>query len=188
MAQEQRDVTELLTEDHRNVEEIFSQLERLPEGDHEERRRLTDHVIIDLVRHSVAEEQHLYPAARRYVPDGDEIVDREIAEHQEAEQLMKRLEGGDATQPEFSQTLTELMRAIHQHVREEEGDLFPRLRQHADRDALIELGRKVEQAMQSAPTRPHPSAPQDRPGLLKVLAPGAGLVDRARDAVTGRGK
>lgn len=38
-----------------------------------------------------------------------------------------------------------------------------------------------------APTRPHPSAPST-PMASKLLAPGAGLVDRARDFVTGRGK
>ena len=38
-----------------------------------------------------------------------------------------------------------------------------------------------------APTRPHPSAP-DTPPLNKILAPGAGLVDRIRDKITGRGK
>ena len=123
MTQDQRDVTELLTEDHREVENIFGQLEGLPESSHDERRRLTDHAIIDLVRHSVAEEEHLYPAARRYIPDGDQIADREIAEHQEAEQLMKRLEGADATQPQFNQLLSELIQAIRAHVRDEEGDL-----------------------------------------------------------------
>ena len=36
-----------------------------------------------------------------------------------------------------------------------------------------------------APTRPHPSAP-DRPPANKILGPGVGLIDRMRDALTGR--
>jgi hypothetical protein len=36
-----------------------------------------------------------------------------------------------------------------------------------------------------APTRPHPSAP-DKPPANKILGPGAGLVDRLRDTLTGR--
>jgi hypothetical protein len=36
-----------------------------------------------------------------------------------------------------------------------------------------------------APTHPHPSAP-DKPPANKLLAPGAALVDRMRDALTGR--
>jgi len=36
-----------------------------------------------------------------------------------------------------------------------------------------------------APTRPHPLA-SDRPPLNRLLAPGAGLIDRMRDALNGR--
>ena len=32
------------------------------------RKDLVDHVIAELVRHSIAEEQHMYPAARKYMP------------------------------------------------------------------------------------------------------------------------
>lgn len=41
-------------------------------------------------------------------------------------------------------------------------------------------------AKKPAPTRPHPAAP-DKPPANKLLGPGAGLVDRARDMLTGRG-
>jgi hypothetical protein len=46
---------------------------------------------------------------------------------------------------------------------------------------------KIRRAKAMAPTRPHPAAP-NTPPANKLLAPGAGLVDRARDFVTGRGK
>lgn len=38
-----------------------------------------------------------------------------------------------------------------------------------------------------APTRPHPAAP-DRPPVNKIMNPLTGLVDRMRDALTGRGR
>lgn len=188
MAHDAADVIQILTEDHREVEQIFGQLEKTPESSHDERRRLVDQAIIDLVRHSVAEEEYLYPATRRYVPDGDEIADHELSEHQHAEETMKALEGTDASDPRFNQLLGELIRAIREHVQDEEKDLFPKLRTHTDRDTLADLGQKVSRAKASAPTRPHPSAPSEHPGLLKMLAPGTGLVDRARDAVSGRGR
>lgn len=43
----------------------------------------------------------------------------------------------------------------------------------------------MEQAKKLAPTRPHPSAPDHAP-LNKLLGPGAGLVDRMREAMSGR--
>ncbi|MBN3452957.1 hypothetical protein JNN96_02880 [Mycobacterium sp. DSM 3803] len=48
---------------------------------------------------------------------------------------------------------------------------------------LRELGEKFEKA---ASTRPHPAAP-DRPPVDMIIGPGGGLIDRLRDALTGRG-
>jgi hemerythrin superfamily protein len=168
------------------VEENFAQIEALPAGE-KRRKDLADQATIELVRHSVAEEMHLYPAVRRYLPDGDAIADREIQDHSEAERTMKDLEGCQADDPQFDELMGRLMREIREHVTDEEQNLFPRLRQDASPDDLERLGEKVRSAKKTAPTRPHPAAP-DTPPANKLLAPGAGMVDRIRDALSGRGK
>ena len=180
----ERDLIDILIEDHQEVEQLFMELEK-GSGDAGQRRRLANVVIAELVRHSVAEEQYLYPTVRRAMPDGDRLADHEIAEHAEAERLMKDLEDLDAAGPDFARVLSQLMSTIRHHVLEEETDLFPRLRSSCTEEDLRELGRKVERAKKLAPTRPHPNAP-DEPPWNKILAPGAGLVDRVRDALTGR--
>jgi hemerythrin superfamily protein len=86
-----RDVIEVLTHDHREVEEWFQQFDRAAGA--AERQQLVHNIIIELVRHAEAEEQIVYPTARRVVPNGDEVIDREIAEHKQAEQIMNRLDG-----------------------------------------------------------------------------------------------
>jgi hypothetical protein len=141
--------------------------------------------IAELVRHSVAEEAYLYPTARRALPDGDRIADHETGEHADAERLMKRLEGLDATDARFNPTLAELVSHVRHHVRDEETDLFPRLRHACDLAELRTLGLKAAVAKKHAPTRPHPAAPR-HPPLNRLVAPGAGLVDRLRDALSGR--
>jgi hemerythrin superfamily protein len=184
MTQTQHDVISVLTEDHREVEQVFQELET---GGHsaERRRQLVDHVIAELVRHSVAEEQYLYPATRDALPDGDDIADHEVAEHAEAEQTMKELDGLDAADPRFDQLLGELMEQIRHHVEEEESTLFPRLRLACDEARLRQLGEQISKAKEWAPTRPHPGAP-DQPPMNKILGPGMGLVDRLRDALSSR--
>ncbi|PRX99675.1 hemerythrin domain-containing protein [Allonocardiopsis opalescens] len=179
-----RDLIEVIISDHREVEAVFAQLEA-PGTPPEHRKRLADHVIAELVRHSVAEEQYMYPAARRALPDGDEIADHEIEEHAEAERVMKDLEGLEPTDPRFDEALRTLIDDIRHHVEEEETDLLPRLREACSAEELRSLGRKVEEAKKRAPTRPHPSAP-DKPPANMVLDAGAGLIDRMRDALTGR--
>ncbi|WP_338900092.1 hemerythrin domain-containing protein [Streptomyces sp. TG1A-60] len=178
-------IAELIT-DHREVEELFGRIEALAPGD-KQRKDYVDQAVIELVRHSVAEEMYLYPAVRELLPDGDTVADKEIEDHAEAERTMKELEGAGAGDPEFDRLLGELMTEVRSHIRDEEDDLFPRLRAAASEDELMRLGDKVRQAKKTAPTRPHPSAP-DTPPANKLLAPGAGMVDRLRDALTGRGK
>jgi hemerythrin superfamily protein len=180
-------MAELITEivsDHREFESVFRELEG-GEGSPEHRQDLVDHVVAGLVRHSVAEEQYMYPAAREVLPDGDRIADKELQEHAKAEQVMKDLEGVDPTDPRFEELLGKLIGEIRHHVEDEEADLLPRLQEACSAEQLNELGEKVANSKRMAPTRPHPLAP-DKPPADKILAPGAGLVDRIRDALTGR--
>ncbi len=184
MATENRDLVTVITEDHREVENIFVELEAR-QGSPQHRRELVDHVIAELVRHSVAEEQYMYPAAREALPDGDSVADHELEEHAEAEKVMKDLDGLDADDPRFDELLAKLMSEIRHHIQDEEADLLPRLQASCSQEQLRELGEKVVQAKKMAPTRPHPSAP-DKPPANKLLSPGAAPVDRMRDALTGR--
>jgi hemerythrin superfamily protein len=174
----------VITQDHREVEAVFQELES-GEGTPEHRRDLADHVIAELVRHSVAEEEYMYPAAREALEGGDELADHELEEHAEAEKLMKQLDGLDPTDPRFDELLGTLMAEIRHHIEEEESDLLPKLEAACSEEQLRDLGEKVVRAKAMAPTHPHPSAP-DKPPANKLLAPGAALVDRMRDALSGR--
>ncbi|MEU4477177.1 hemerythrin domain-containing protein [Micromonospora sp. NPDC023966] len=182
--QTERDVVDVLMTDHHEVEAIFVELESR-QGTPEHRRQLADVVIAELVRHAVAEEAYVYPAARKSLPDGDQLAEHEIAEHADAERTMKALESLDPSDPRFDELLGKLTATIRHHVQDEENDLFPRLRAACAREELVELAGKVEAAKKSAPTRPHPAAP-DHPPANRLLAPGTGLVDRMRDALSGR--
>jgi hemerythrin-like domain-containing protein len=142
-------------------------------------------VISELVRHSVAEEMHVYSAMKKYLPDGDEEVDHDVEEHKELEQTMKKLESVDAQSPEFTQLLGELEDILRDHVSDEENEQFPQLRAQVPREELIEIGGKVENAKKLAPTRPHPLAPNNEV-FHKLVGPGVGLVDRLRGKLTGR--
>ncbi|WP_225835468.1 hemerythrin domain-containing protein [Streptomyces sp. NK08204] len=176
---------ELMT-DHREVEEFFGRIQTMTGGG-QELRDLVDEVTIELVRHSVAEEEYLYPAVREHVEGGDALADKEIADHSRVEKLLKQLEGMKPDDRQMMPLLQQLMDEVTAHVQDEEDNLFPMLRQACSAEALDDLGDKVRRAKAMAPTRPHPAAPSTPP-MNKLLAPGAGLVDRARDFVTGRGR
>lgn len=184
MTEQQQDIVQVLTTDHREVEEIFTQLEAAPDSDR--RATLVEQVTIELVRHSVAEEQWLYPTVREKLTDGDTLADHEIAEHAEVEQTLKDLENLPTDSAEYASKIRMLIADVRHHVEDEETDLFPQLVAVCTPDELRDLGGKIETAKKTAPTRPHPSSPSTPPGN-KILAPAAGLIDRIRDALTGRG-
>ncbi|MEU4333567.1 hemerythrin domain-containing protein [Micromonospora lupini] len=179
-----QDVVDILVADHREVETLFVELETR-QGTPEHRRQLADVVIAELVRHAVAEEAYVYPTARKALPDGDQLADHEIEEHSDAERTMKDLESVDPSDPRFDELLAHLTSTIRHHVQDEESDLFPRLRAATAREELVELAAKVTAFKKVAPTRPHPAAP-DHPPANKLLAPGTGMIDRLRDALSDR--
>ncbi|MFH9245213.1 hemerythrin domain-containing protein [Streptomyces lydicus] len=180
------DVIQELTADHREVDEMFAKFDDAEPGS-PDRKRLVDAITIELVRHSVAEEMYLYPAVREHLAEGDALADKEIEDHGRVERLLKGLEMQEAIDPDFDRMVRELRTEVTAHVDDEENHLFTQLRSHLQQPALDELGEKVREAKKTAPTRPHPGAPSTPPAN-KLLAPGLGLVDRARDYVTGRGK
>lgn len=173
-----------LEADHRQVEELFQQIEAQPVGDRR-RRELADELTRELVRHSVAEEMHLYPAVREYVEDGAMLADKELADHAEVEQMLKDLEDLSADDPRFNDLVAKLRLEVASHVRDEESLLFPKLAASCTPQKLDELGEFVRRSKETAPTRPHPAMPT-KPLLGKLLAPGVGMVDRIRDALSGR--
>jgi hemerythrin superfamily protein len=177
------DVIDVLTTDHREATGLIEQI--LAARDAEQRRELADSLISELVRHSVAEEMYVYPAMRDHLPNGDEAVEHDTSEHKELEALMKELEGADASSGLFTDTVEQIRAALRDHVSDEENEQFPALRRHLPQDELVELKEKVELAKRIAPTRPHPAAPNAEL-FHKMVGPGVGLVDRLRDALTGR--
>jgi hypothetical protein len=188
MAEQQRDVIEILEHDHREVEEMFAELETLRGASTEEarsrRKTVTEQVTIELVRHSVAEEVIVYPEVEDKVSAEEAEHARE--EHAEAEETLQRLERLDADDPAFDDELATLMEEIRHHIKDEEGEMFAHMRQVIDADELRKLGARVESFKKVAPTRPHPNVPNEP--LPRIAAgPAASLFDRMRDLATGRG-
>jgi hemerythrin superfamily protein len=183
MPDEATDLVSVLTRDHDEVKELFQKIDTAPDA--QTQRGYADQVTAELVRHAVAEEMYLYPAARDVLPDGDRLADEELKEHAEAEELLKRWEKLDPGDAEFVTVFREMSQSVLHHIAEEEGELFPQLQQHLSSTQMEELGEKISKAKQLAPTRPHPSAP-DEPPMDKLLGPPMGVVDRLRDKMSGR--
>ena len=178
-----QDVLDLLMQEHREVEALLDQISQ-PEQNPDS-RDTADRVIAMLVKHSVAEEMYVYPVMEQYLPNGKQDVEHDKQEHQELEELLKALEGLAPEEDGFAQCVSKIQEVLNDHVHDEEDEQFPKLREAVPADTLVDLRGKVEMAEKVAPTRPHPEAPHSEL-FHKVVGPGVGMVDRLRDALSGR--
>ena len=163
------------------MEALFRRYERLGGKAEKSKEKIAHGLIEELSKHAAAEEQILYTAMRTMVRGGEKLQEEGIEEHQEVKELLTdlgRLSPGDE---EFDPKMQALIANVRHHVKEEEGEMFPKLRKASQREQLVDMGRMIQMAKKVAPTRPHPHAPSTPPGNVLVGAV-AGVVDRVRDA------
>jgi len=90
------------------------------------------------VRHSVAEEAEVYPRVAAKISDAE--AEHAEHEHAEAEEIMKRLEKLQPDDPTFDDELAALMQGVREHLAEEEGQMFPHMREVFSRKSLSSSG------------------------------------------------
>ncbi|MGW3009193.1 hemerythrin domain-containing protein [Streptomyces sp. NPDC001219] len=178
------DVVAELIADHREVEELFARFDQAPPGS-EDRKRLVDALTIALVRHSVAQEQYLYPAVRKHLDGGHALADKALAGYARIEHLLNELQRREALDEDFEYLVRRLRTEVGAHVDDEENNLYLQVRSNVDAAVLQELGDKIRRSKKTAPTRPHLAAPDAQPAG-EALAPGLELAGRVRDYRTGR--
>lgn len=178
------DAITLLKNDHQAVEKLFKRFEATSDQALVERRKIVDQIIEELSKHAAIEEQLFYPVTRATVEDVDDDVLEGLEEHHVVKWLLDELEQMDPADERFKAKVTVLIENVRHHVQEEEEDYFPKVRSELGRNDLVDLGDAMEDAKKTAPTHPHPKAPDTPPGNI-VAGNAAGIVDRVTDTVSG---
>lgn len=136
------DAISLLIEDHENVKSMFEQYDALGERALVTKKRLATLICTELTKHATAEEEIFYPAVREAGgKEQDELVDEAVVEHASAKDLIAQIMEMDAGEDLFDAKVKVLSELIEHHVKEEEGDMFPKARK-AGLD-LDTLGRQI---------------------------------------------
>jgi hemerythrin superfamily protein len=178
------DAITLLKDDHKTVEGLFKRYERAGDRAYATKRKLADSIIRELSVHAAIEEQLFYPAVRARVEAEKDDVLEALEEHHLVKLTLAELEDLDPKDERFDAKVTVLMESVRHHVKEEEQEMFPKVRKSVSRADLQELGELMAQAKRGVPTRPHPGAPDEPPGNA-VAGLGAVVYDLARDAASG---
>ncbi|MET7470894.1 hemerythrin domain-containing protein [Micromonospora sp. NPDC005686] len=172
-----RSVADLVDTEHRALLELADRVTD-PALDAAPRREVLDVLTAAVSRHLSAEEQYLFPAARAAMPDAAGLVEREIEADAGLLTALKQLSGAD------DPAVADVAERVRRHVSRVAALVTP-LREVASDAELIRLGNRWEIAEEAAPTRPHPGTPATPP-WNKIVEPAVGVLDKVRDAVTGR--
>ena len=97
--------------------------------------------------------------------------------------IVLKVDKGDVHDPATFAVLRQAIEAVQAHVEQEEGEIFPKLRQACGTEELHALAEKMEVAMKVAPTHPHPTTPNNPIGAA-AAGMVTGAVDKLRDAVS----
>jgi hemerythrin superfamily protein len=138
------DAIKLLTEDHQEVKALFKAYEKLvkSEAQDDEKVELADQICAQLTAHATVEEELFYPAARDALSEDDTLVDEADVEHACAKELIAQIQDSSpADDDHFDAKVKVLSELIAHHVKEEEDEMFPKLRK-SELD-LAELGAEI---------------------------------------------
>lgn len=152
-----RDAIALLKDDHRTLRSLFKDFDELGAAAHKSAERLRERIVPLLSVHAAIEERILYPLVIEKVPDLEESILEGLEEHALAEQLLAQVASMDAEDRWFRPKMLVMADMVSHHIREEEREIFPALREELSRSELVELADRLEEERKIAPTVPPPS-------------------------------
>ena len=147
----QTDAITLLTNDHAEVNELFEQYKTLADDAgsmSQDKQNLAEEICTMLTVHAMIEEEIFYPAVRDALDDGKLLDEAEI-EHQAAKDLVAQIQDAEPDDALYDARVIVLGEYVNHHVQEEEGELFPQVRESGlDLEALgAEMSARQEELL-----------------------------------------
>jgi len=138
------DALELLMEDHKKVKELFTSAKNTE--DKQELKQLFKEIKSELETHTRIEESIFYPAMQEHEELKD-MVSESLEEHKQVKTLLRELSRATPGTEKFKAKLKVLIDDVKHHAEEEEeGKMFPLVREVVDSADLEELGEEMETA------------------------------------------
>jgi hypothetical protein len=121
-----QDAVALLTDDHKTVQKLFKDYEKLVQNDadDEEKAALAKQICTELVIHAQIEEEIFYPAVREAIDDAD-LLDEAEVEHASAKDLIAQLSTMAPGDELYDAKVTVLGEYVNHHISEEQDEMFP---------------------------------------------------------------
>ncbi|KAI8850704.1 hypothetical protein BC829DRAFT_388682 [Chytridium lagenaria] len=163
---------ECVVKDHMVIKKLFEDYKKAISADDQHKAGVE--IIRHISVHSFAEEVTIYPLYEKKFENGVAIADGSRNEHGTVKHNLKILESMKSGDFAFSDLMKKLERVFF------DSTLVTML----THEEAVKLGDRFEKSKVTAPTHPHPSAP-DKGGITQKLAGIATVpIDKARDAMS----
>ena len=131
----------MLAQDHKRVQKLFKDFDKVDRADEEALRDVVETACLELQIHSMLEEEIFYPAVRGQAQgdNDDDLLNASEVEHEAIENLITRLHDLEPDDPMYCAYFTVLAEYAKHHIRREEQALFPLVEKMTELD-LEQLG------------------------------------------------
>ncbi|MGB3262954.1 MAG: hemerythrin domain-containing protein [Microcoleus sp.] len=137
---DEMNIVEIITMDHRKVDTLFMEIEKT--DDPQKLQEFFGQIYKDLSVHAEAEEKIVYPAVRSYYTDTQELYN----EQAEMKQMLSKIKAMSPSSADFKAQITQLKTAVQDHVKQEEGDMFPQIRRNLSEAQMEQMATQFKEA------------------------------------------
>ena len=140
---------DLLKDDHREVERLFSEFLASEDSEPDQREDIFLQIEKELLVHGDIEEKIFYPAVKDAAP---EKVTEAVREHDQVKQILADMLELQIDDEAFEKKLTLLMETVKRHVQEEEAadGVLEVARENFDEQKLQQLARQMQALKRSS--------------------------------------
>ena len=136
---------DMLKKQHREVEKLFSKFEALGDSAAKSKQRVFNEIADALAMHATIEEKHFYPAVK--AKRTEDILLEALEEHLSVKRIIADLLKLEPSDDTFDAKVKVLQEQVEHHVKEEEGDLFPKVTKVLSASELVELEQQMQATM-----------------------------------------
>lgn len=157
---------DMLKQQHREVEKMFKEFESLGENANKSKQRVFTEIADALAVHATIEEKHFYPAVKAKTTE--DLLLEALEEHLGIKRVIADLLKADAKDETFDAKVKVLKEQIEHHVKEEETELFPKVKKILDSPELEAIAAKMKATAETLERgEPRMAVPQE----TKAAAP-----------------
>lgn len=136
-----QDAIDMLIEDHERVKELFKSFKELEDSQDPALIDIVSTACLELMVHSKLEEEIFYPAVRKVATEElDKLLAEADVEHESIDLLVEKLATVQLDEEMYKANFTVVREYVEHHVKEEEDEMFPKVRalKNLNLDALGE--------------------------------------------------